>query len=67
MSWSAVYDHQYNVLQVNSKFEEFLDDLKMGLSEECCFDNHNITTEKAEFETGEEPIESDSVQRIFVR
>ena len=55
------------MLQVNSKFEALLDNLKMGLSEECCFDNHDITTENAEFETGEEPIESDSVQRIFVR
>ena len=41
--------------------------LKMGLSEKCCFDNHNITTENVEFETGEDPTESRSVQHIFVR
>ena len=45
---------------MTSKFEV----LKDGLSEECCFDNHNITTENIKFETGEDPVAL--VQRIFV-
>ena len=50
---------------MNSKLEALLHNLKDGLSEECCFDNHNIITEIVEFETGEDPIKR--VRHIFVR
>ena len=50
---------------MNNDFETLVENLKMGLSEECCFDNHDITTENVEFETGEGPTKS--VQHIFVR
>ena len=43
---------------MNSKFEALLKDL--GLSED-------IVIKKVEFETGEDPIATTSVQQIFVR
>ena len=46
---------QINILilfmQVYSNFKEFLNSLQEGTSKECCFDNHNITTENIVFDT----------------
>lgn len=39
--------------------------MKDGTSKECCFDNHEITTENIVFEHGEDPVSA--VQQIFVR
>ena len=46
-------------MQVHSDVEDLLGNLQDGTSDECCFDNHNITTGSFVFE-----IEGDTVATV---
>ena len=49
----------YMHMQVHSDVEDLLRNIKDGTSDECCFDNHNITTGSLVFE-----IEGDTVATV---
>ena len=52
------------IIQAYSDHEELLQNLKDGTSEECCFANHDITTENVIFETDGDPLAA--ARHIFV-
>ena len=52
------------IIQAYSDYEALLQNLKDGTSEECCFGNHDITTENIIFETDGDPVAA--ARHIFV-
>ena len=49
---------------MNSDLQQLLENLQTGMSDLCCFNNYDITTEYVDFETNEDPAAA--AQNIFV-